>query len=47
MPFLSQHLLWFKFLFDENSQVIITQLCLCYNVIDDIKDINVEPFHSL
>lgn len=25
----------------------IIKLCLCFNVIDDIKDITVEPFHSL
>lgn len=27
-----------KFLCDESSQVINTQLCLCFNVIDDLKD---------
>lgn len=27
-----------KFLFDESSQVINTQLCLCFNVIGDLKD---------
>lgn len=27
-----------NFLFDESSQVINTQLCLCFNIIDNLKD---------
>lgn len=27
-----------KFVFNESSQVINTELCLCFNVIDDLKD---------